>query len=108
MSQEKVNRYKEEKANRKKNLMKQKKQKTLKTIGGILASILLIVAIIFSAKVLRGDFQEEVTSTYSPEYLQQISSLFSNNATTTSATTVPLDNTSGTTASEETTTAPTE
>ncbi|MFQ9934334.1 MAG: hypothetical protein ACLRVQ_07885 [Lachnospiraceae bacterium] len=75
MSQEKVNRYKEEKANRKKNLVKQKQQKTLKAIGGVLGSILLIVAIIFSAKLLRGDFNKEEPSSYSEEYLQQIRDL---------------------------------
>lgn len=76
MSQEKVDRYKKEKANRKKDLAKQKQQKTLKTIGGVLASVVLILAVVFSAKLLRGDFEEQETSTYSEEYLSQIRDLF--------------------------------
>ena len=84
MSQEKVDRYKKEKANRKKNLAKKKQQKTLKTLAGVLVSVLLIVAIVFSAKLLRGDFKEEETSTYSEEYLSQIRDLFGTESATTS------------------------
>lgn len=86
MSQEKVDRYKKEKANRKQSLAKKKQQKILKTIGGIAASIALIVAIIFSAKLLRGDFEGETereTSSYSEEYLQQIRELFNTENSTT-------------------------
>lgn len=86
MSQEKVDRYKKEKANRKQSLAKKKQQKVLKTVGGIAASIALIVAIIFSAKLLRGDFEGETereTSSYSEEYLQQIRDLFSTENSTT-------------------------
>lgn len=86
MSQEKVDRYKKEKANRKQNLAKRKQQKVLKTIGGIVASIALIAAIILSAKLLRGDFEGETereTSSYSEEYLEQIRNLFSTENTTT-------------------------
>lgn len=88
MSQEKVDRYKKEKAGRKQSLAKRKQQKTLKTIGGIVASIVLIAAIILSAKLLRGDFEgetEKETSSYSEEYLEQIRELFNTENTTTSA-----------------------
>ncbi len=79
MSQEKVDRYKKEKANRKKELAKKKQQKTLAAVGGVLGSILLIVAIILSTKQLRGDFEPETqapTSSYSEEYLEQIRQMF--------------------------------
>ena len=42
MSQEKIDRYKEEKANRKKNLAKQKRNAILGKIGGVLILILLV------------------------------------------------------------------
>ena len=72
MSQEKVNQYKNEKNNRKKQLAKQKQMKTIKTIGAILVSILLIVAIVFSTKFLRGDFDKVNPTTYSEQELSSI------------------------------------
>ncbi len=89
MSQEKVNRYKEEKANRKKQLAKQKQQKVLKTVAAVIGSIVLIALIVLSAKVLKGDFEEEVTSTYSEEYLEQIRDLFGTSSTEEASTTAP-------------------
>lgn len=89
MSQEKVDRYKKEKAARKQNLAKKKQRRALKTIAGIAASVALIVAIIFSAKLLRGDFEKETeaeTSSYSEEYLEQIRSLFGAETSTTGET----------------------
>lgn len=41
MSQEKVNRYKEEKRNRKANMAKEKRNRTLSMIAGSLAAVLL-------------------------------------------------------------------
>ena len=41
MSQEKVNRYKEEKRNRKANMAKEKRKHTLSVIAGSLAAVLL-------------------------------------------------------------------
>lgn len=89
MSQEKVDRYKKEKAGRKQSLAKKKQQKVLKTIGGIVVSIALIAAIICSAKLLRGDFEgetEKETSSYSEEYLEQIRNLFNTETSTTGET----------------------
>lgn len=48
MSQEKVDRYKQEKANRKKEVAKQKMKNKLYVIGGALAGIVLVVWIGFS------------------------------------------------------------
>lgn len=84
MSQEKVDRYKKDKANRKKALAKQKQQKMVKTVGAILGSALLIVAIVLSVKQLNGDFAPEPeteTSSYSEEYLEQIRQLFGESST---------------------------
>lgn len=85
MSQEKVDRYKKEKAGRKQELAKKKRKRTLQYIGGILGSIVLIVAIIFSAKLLRGDFKEEPTSSYSQEQLSYIKGLFGGESESTNA-----------------------
>ncbi len=101
MSQEKVNHYKNEKNNRKKQLAKQKQMKTIKTIGAILASVLLIVAIVFSTKFLRGDFDKNTPTTYSEEYL---SSLREQIGITTTSETTSKDSTTKDT--EETTTLP--
>ena len=42
MSQEKVNRYKEEKANRKKNVAKEKRNKKISTFVGVLISLIIV------------------------------------------------------------------
>ena len=101
MSQEKVNLYKKEKANRKKHLAKQKQIKTIKTIVAVIVSILLIVVIVFSTKFLRGDFDKNIPTTYSEEYL---SSLREQLGLTTSSETTSNDSTTKST--EEATTLP--
>ena len=42
MSQEKVNRYKEEKANRKQNIVKGKRKRTLNKVVGILLAVVIV------------------------------------------------------------------
>ena len=76
MSQEKVNRYKEEKANRKQLMEKQKKQKALRKVAGIVIAVVLIGWVGYSAV---DAYQEsrprdgvEVDYTAVDEYLQTI------------------------------------
>lgn len=76
MSQEKVNRYKEEKANRKQLMEKQKKQKALRKVAGIVIAVVLIGWVGYSAV---DAYQEsrprdvvEVDYTVVDEYLQTI------------------------------------
>lgn len=76
MSQEKVNRYKEEKANRKQIMAKQKKQKALRKVAGIVIAVVLIGWVGYSAV---DAYQEsrprdvvEVDYTAVDEYLQTI------------------------------------
>ena len=75
-SQEKVNRYKEEKANRKQLMEKQKKQKALRKVAGIVIAVVLIGWVGYSAV---DAYQEsrprdvvEVDYTVVDEYLQTI------------------------------------
>ena len=82
MSQEKVDRYKKEKANRKNEVARKKKNKVFAYVGTFVASVALIALIFLSVKVLNGDFVEEETTTYSEEYLEQIRDLFSEQTTT--------------------------
>ena len=42
MSQEKVNRYKEEKANRKQNIVKEKRKRTLNKVVGVLLAVVIV------------------------------------------------------------------
>lgn len=49
MSQEKVNRYKEEKANRKQIMAKQKRQKAIRKVAGAVIAVALVGWIGFSA-----------------------------------------------------------
>ncbi len=49
MSQEKVNRYKEEKANRKQTMAKQKREKAIRKVTGIVIAVVLVGWIGFSA-----------------------------------------------------------
>lgn len=63
MSQAKVDRYKQEKANRKKNVKKQKRNSIFKKTLGVLGLVALVALIILSAKVLKGDFEESTVAT---------------------------------------------
>ena len=49
MSQEKVNRYKEEKANRKQNVAKEKRKRAISKVVGVLAAVVIIGWVGYSA-----------------------------------------------------------
>lgn len=106
MSQDKVNRHKEERANRKKQMLKKKKMKPLKIFGAIISTVALIALIIVSSMYLHGDFKEEETSTYSAEQMSALQDYISSLSTTDSSETSATDE--STTTSEETTTVTTE
>lgn len=82
MSQEKVDRYKKEKANRKKEVAKQKKNKVLAYVATVAISVAVLVLVFLSVKVLNGDISVEEPTTYSEEYLEQIRDMFKEPATT--------------------------
>lgn len=106
MSQEKVELYKKEKQNRKKNLKKEKRNKILIKIASVLVGVLFIAGVVWLFK--DGEVKrlnQEPTSTMSQEELSSlIDSL--NQSTTGSETTTANGET--TAANAETTTAITE
>lgn len=77
MSQEKVNRYKEEKANRKQIMAKEKRQKAIRKAVGAVVAVVLIGWIGYSAvdtyQSSRPRDVVEVDYTAVDEYLQTIS-----------------------------------
>lgn len=76
MSQEKVNRYKEEKANRKQIMAKQKKQKAIRKVVGAVIAVVLIGWVGYSAVDTYQDSRPrdvvEIDYTAVDEYLETI------------------------------------
>lgn len=76
MSQEKVDRYKEEKANRKKIMAKQKREKAIRRVAGTVIAVVLIGWIGYSAvdayQESRPRQTVEVDYTAVDDYLQTI------------------------------------
>ena len=112
MSQEKVDRYKQEKANRKKNIAKEKRKKKIYVLLGALVGAAFVAWIGFS---VYKDYIEEPTQpvvTLSPEQSSKIEEMLGNNTTakqdeTTSKkdeTTTAAEGETTTSAEEETTT----
>jgi len=101
MSQEKIDRRKEEKSRRKQEIVKKKRLKPIKILGGILAGAAFIALVVLSALLLKGDIgpkEEETSTTMSSEQMSMLESYI--NAQTTDS--------SGTTAANEATTAASE
>ena len=76
MSQEKVNRYKEEKANRKQIMAKKKREKAIRRTAGALIAVVLIGWVGYSAvdayQISRPREVVEVDYTAVEDYLQTI------------------------------------
>ncbi len=76
MSQEKVNRYKEEKANRKQNVAKEKRKKAISKVVGVLAAVVIIGWVGYSAvdsyQSSQPREQVEVDYTAVSDYLQSL------------------------------------
>ena len=76
MSQEKVNRYKEEKANRKQNVAKEKRKKAISKVVGVLAAVVIIGWVGYSAvdsyQSSQPREQVEVDYTAESDYLQSL------------------------------------
>ncbi len=62
MSQKKIDLYKQEKANRKKKIAKDKQLKVVKAVGSVISCILIVAIIVVSAKFLSGDFDSPTTA----------------------------------------------
>ncbi len=92
MSQEKVDKYKEEKANRKKNVAKQKRNAVIGRIAGVLVVVLLIAYIGWSG--YRNHKEEESQSLMWSSIMDMINS--QTDATTTSGETTTKGETSAT------------
>ena len=111
MSQEKVNRYKEEKANRKKNVAKEKRNKKISTFVGVLISLIIVgyLGVSLYATLTEDARQEAEYSRLLEEYYATMST---NQTTTGSQTTTAAGETtttaSGETSASETTTAASE
>ena len=89
MSQEKVDRYKQEKANRKKNLAKEKMKKKLYTLAGVLVGVVAVVWIGFSFywEAEEQKKQEAYSSSMAEFYSSYFDSIL--NGTTKPSTTKP-------------------
>lgn len=76
MSQEKVNRYKEEKANRKQNVAKEKRKKAISKVVGVLAAVVIIgwvgYSTVDSYQSSQPREQVEVDYTAVSDYLQSL------------------------------------
>ena len=76
MSQEKVNRYKEEKANRKQNVAKEKRKKAISKVVGVLAAVVITRWVGYSAvdsyQNSQPREQVEVDYTAVSDYLQSL------------------------------------
>lgn len=76
MSQEKVNRYKEEKSNRKQNIVKEKRKRTLNKVVGVLLAVVIVGWVGYSAVDLYQSSQPreqvEVDYTAVSDYLQSL------------------------------------
>lgn len=77
MSQEKVNRYKEEKANRKQTMAKQKRERAIRKVAGVVIAVVMVAWIGYSAvdayQSSRPRDVVEVDYTAMEEYMQTIS-----------------------------------
>ncbi len=67
MSQEKVDRHKEEKKNRAKIIKKEKRQWTLMKVGGVLVAVLLVAWVGVSIYTFTGS-QDDATTVELPTY----------------------------------------
>lgn len=76
MSQEKVNRYKEEKANRKQTIAKEKRKRTLRKVAGVLVAVVIVGWVGYSAvdsyQSNQPREQVEVDYTAVSDYLQSL------------------------------------
>lgn len=76
MSQEKVNRYKEEKANRKQTMAKEKRKKGVQKVAGILVAVVIVGWVGYSAvdAYQSGQPREQVEVDYTAvsDYLQTL------------------------------------
>lgn len=94
MSQEKVDKYKKDKANRRKNIAKEKRKRLIGKIVGIVVGVAFLVYIVWSVTVLVKPEKEKTGNTMSEEdlssYLKELEEIY---GTTTAAegTTTPAD-----------------
>ena len=103
MSQDKVNRYKEEKRNRKKNIAKEKRVKLLKKIGYSLIGVLLAGWVVFCCVRVYQDANKPTVTLSNEELQSLINELLSQQSTTTGQNTTTKEGET-TTAGEKTTT----
>lgn len=83
MSQEKIDRYKEEKANRKKNLSKKKRNAVIGKVAGVIVGLAIVVWIGFSGyKTFFADDKNETVSLSDAEYQSLIDALNASTTTT--------------------------